>query len=109
MAHAIASATALARAVAGGDEELRRRPVISSYQCSLSPLSFDGGPIEAAVEFARAGVPSGFVTMAVSTATAPTTLAGYLTQVNAELLGGITLADLMRQEPQVQELVTIQQ
>jgi trimethylamine--corrinoid protein Co-methyltransferase len=85
----------MARAVAGGDEELRHRPVISSYQCSLSPLSFDGGPIEAAVEFARAGIPSGFVTMAVSTATAPTTLAGYLTQVNAELLGGIVVLETL--------------
>ncbi len=85
----------MARAIAGGDEALRKRPIISSYQCSLSPLAFDAGPIEAAIAFAEAGVPSGFVAMPVATATAPTTLAGYLVQTNAELLGGIVMLEAL--------------
>ncbi len=85
----------MARAIAGGEQALRERPIISSYQCSLSPLAYDAGPIEAAVAFAEAGVPAGFVTMAVATATAPTTLAGYLVQVNAELLGGIVTLETL--------------
>ena len=88
-------AVEMARAIAGGDEALRKRPIISSYQCSLSPLTYDAGPIEAAVAFAEAGVPSGFVAMAVATATAPTTLAGYLVQANAEILGGITILETL--------------
>jgi len=85
----------MARTIAGGDQALRKRPIISCFQCSLSPLAYDAGPIEAAVAFAEAGVPSGFVTMAVGTATAPTTVAGYLTQVNAELLGGIAIVETL--------------
>ncbi len=85
----------MARVVAGGDEALRARPIISSFQCSISPLSYDGGPIEAAVEFAEAGVPCGFVAMAIGTATAPTTLAGHLVTVNAELLAGIATLETL--------------
>jgi trimethylamine--corrinoid protein Co-methyltransferase len=78
-------------AILGSEEELRRRPIVSSYQCAISPLSYDGAAIEAALEFARAGVPAGFVSMAVSTAAVPTTLAGHLVAVNAELIGGIAI------------------
>lgn len=85
----------MARAVAGGDAELRARPIVSSFQCSISPLTYDGGPIEAAVEFAEAGLPCGFVAMAIATATAPTTLAGHLVGVNAELLAGIAILETL--------------
>jgi trimethylamine--corrinoid protein Co-methyltransferase len=87
------AAIEMARIVAGSDEALRARPILSSFQCSISPLAYDGGPIEAAIEFAEAGLPCGFVAMAVGTATAPTTLAGHLVSVNAELLGGITILE----------------
>ncbi|OFW78975.1 MAG: hypothetical protein A2Z48_05860 [Actinobacteria bacterium RBG_19FT_COMBO_70_19] len=82
-------------AVAGGEDELRRRPILSTYQCAISPLMYDGGPIEAALEFGRAGVPCGFVTMAVGMAAAPATLAGHLVSTNAELLGGITILETL--------------
>jgi trimethylamine--corrinoid protein Co-methyltransferase len=58
------------------------------------PLAFDAGPIEAAI--ARRGRrSSGFVAMPVATATAPTTLAGYLVQTNAELLGSIVMLEAL--------------
>lgn len=85
----------MATILAGSSQELRRRPLISSYQCAISPLSYDGAAIEAAVEFARAGVPAGFVSMAVGTAAAPTTLAGHLVVVHAELLGGIAVLETL--------------
>ena len=85
----------LARVVAGGADELRRRPLISSYQMSISPLTYDGTTIEAALEFARAGVPAGFVSMAVATAAAPTTLAGQLVSIGAEVLGGVALLETL--------------
>ena len=81
----------MARILAGGDAGLRARPLISSYQCAISPLAYDGAALEAAIEFARAGVPAGWVSMAVATAAAPTTLAGHVVSVNAELLGGIAI------------------
>ena len=85
----------MARVVAGGSEALRRRPIVSSFQCSISPLSYEGDVMEAAVEFAEAGLPCGFVAMAIGTATAPTTLAGHLVTVNAELLGGIATLETL--------------
>jgi trimethylamine--corrinoid protein Co-methyltransferase len=79
----------IARMVAGGEEELRRRPLISAFQCSLSPLSYEDGALEAAVVFARAGVPCGFVVMPIACATGPATVAGTLVQANAEILAGV--------------------
>ncbi|MFZ0325280.1 MAG: trimethylamine methyltransferase family protein [Actinomycetes bacterium] len=77
--------------VAGGSEALSARPVVSSFACSISPLTWDGQPIEAALVFAEAGVPCGITAMPVSTAGAPTTLAGHLVVANADVLSGITI------------------
>ncbi|WP_214658901.1 trimethylamine methyltransferase family protein [Candidatus Formimonas warabiya] len=80
--------------LAGGKESLKQRPIISNFQCSLSPLSYDGKALEAALIFAEAGVPVGFVTMQIGCSTAPATLAGNLALGNAEILAGITLVEL---------------
>lgn len=85
----------MARVVAGGEDALRARPIVSSFQCSISPLMYEGDVMEAAVELARAGLPCGFVAMAIGTATAPTTLAGHLVTLNAELLGGISTLETL--------------
>lgn len=81
----------LGAAVAGSAAALKARPVVSSFVCSISPLTWDGPPLESALEFAAAGVPCGVVCMPVSTAGAPTTLAGHVVIANAELLSGITI------------------
>ncbi len=85
----------MARVVAGGDRELRGRPIVSTYQCCISPLVYDGGPIEAAIEFARGGLPSGFISMGIGCATAPATLAGTLVSMNAEMVGGMTIVEAL--------------
>jgi len=85
----------MARVVAGGDRELRERPIVSTYQCCISPLVFDEGPIEAAVEFARGGLPAGFISMGIPCATAPATLAGALVSMNAEMVGGMTIVEAL--------------
>ncbi len=85
----------MARVVAGGDRELRERPIVSTYQCCISPLVYDGGPIEAAIEFARGGLPSGFISMGIGCATAPATLAGTLVSMNAEMVGGMTIVEAL--------------
>ncbi len=81
----------IARAVAGGGEELRRRPVVSAFQCSLSPLSYEAGALEAAVVYAEAGLPCGFVVMPIACATAPAGVAAALVQTNAEVLAGVVI------------------
>ena len=88
-------AVEMARAVAGGTDALRARPVLSSFQVSLSPLTFDGDALEAALVYAEAGVPAGFVVMAIGCATAPATPAGVLAQSNAEVLAGMTIVELL--------------
>jgi trimethylamine---corrinoid protein Co-methyltransferase len=81
--------------VAGSREALRARPVVSGFVCSISPLIWDGEPLEAALVFAAAGLPCGVVTMPVATAGAPTTTAGQLVVANAELLSGITILETL--------------
>jgi len=85
----------MARIVAGGDGELRARPIVSAFQCTLSPLTIDEGPLEAALVYAEAGLPCGWVSMPLSTATAPTTPAGSVVLTNAELLGAIATVQLL--------------
>jgi len=85
----------IARVVAGGGEELRLRPLISAFQCSLSPLSYEEGALEAARVYAEAGIPCGFVVMPISCATAPATAGGLLVQSNAEVLAGIVALQLL--------------
>jgi len=50
--------------------------------------------LQAAFVFAAAGVPTGFVNMAIACATGPATLAGSMVLTNAELLAGLTLLQL---------------
>lgn len=84
----------IAALLAGGKEALKNRPIISNFQCSLSPLSYDGNGLAAALIFAEAGIPVGFLTMQIGCSTAPATLAGILSMGNAEILAGITLLEL---------------
>jgi trimethylamine--corrinoid protein Co-methyltransferase len=84
----------IAAAVVGGRENLRKRPIISNFQCSISPLSYDGHGLESALIFAEAGVPAGFMNMQIGCSTAPATLAGNLALGNAEIVAGMTFLQL---------------
>ncbi len=84
----------LGAALAGGEKELRRRPIFSSMHCPFSPLQLDGGSTEGALELARAGVPICFYGMPQAGITGPVTLAGSIIVNNAEVLGGLTMAQL---------------
>lgn len=88
-------AVEIARAVVGGSDALRARPILSTFQVSLSPLSFEGAALEAALVYAEAGVPAGFVAMAIGCATAPATPAGVLAQTNAEVLAGMAIVETL--------------
>jgi len=84
----------IAAAVAGSREALRARPIISNFQCSFSPLSYEKSALEAAFVFGEAGIPTGFLDMTIGCGTAPATLAGNAALANAEVLAGITLFEL---------------
>ncbi|UCC81835.1 MAG: trimethylamine methyltransferase family protein [Gemmatimonadota bacterium] len=85
----------IARLAAGGEAALRERPIVSNFQCSTSPLVYDGGAVEAALIFGEAGVPCGFVVMPIACATGPATWGGTLVQSNAEALAGIVILETL--------------
>jgi len=84
----------LGTVVAGGAESLRQRPIFSNFICTISPLAQDGGGMDAALEFAAAGVPVGFYSMATAGVTAPVTLPGTLAVLNAEVISAIAMVQL---------------
>jgi len=84
----------MAAAVAGGRDTLKKRPIISNFQATISPLTCDAEAMEAALIFAEAGIPTGFVTMQIGCGTAPATLAGNLALGNAEILAGLVFIQL---------------
>ncbi|MGD8505573.1 MAG: trimethylamine methyltransferase family protein [Candidatus Bathyarchaeota archaeon] len=85
----------MAALVAGGKDELKESPIISSCHCSISPLKHAKGPTEAAIEFAKAGVPVYFLPMPQAGATSPITLAGSLVVSNAEMLSGLVIVQIL--------------
>lgn len=86
----------MAAAVAGGREELRKGPTLSAIVCAVPPLNLDGGGSEAAMEFARAGVPVIMMSMVEAGVSGPVTLAGTLALSNAEVLAMLTLTQCAR-------------
>ena len=88
-----AFAIKMAQAVAGGSEELRKRPILSAVTCTTSPLVL-GLTTDAAIEFARAGVPPIIQAMPLVGASSPVTLAGPIVLGNAQILALITIIEL---------------
>jgi trimethylamine---corrinoid protein Co-methyltransferase len=84
----------MAAAVQGGYEELRRRPILSLNTCPTSPLQLHTTTAEVIMESARHGVAVNVLSMAMSGASAPLTLAGTLVTHNSEVLAGIVLNQL---------------
>lgn len=84
----------MAGAVVGGRDELRKRPIISSGGCPTSPLQLGEQLCEIIIGCARAGIPAMVLSMAMSGATSPITLAGTLVTHNAEVLSGLVLHQL---------------
>ncbi len=84
----------LAALLAGGDEELRKRPILSAVQCPIPPLAFEKGLIEAQVELSRAGIPIVSLSAAIPGITSPVTLSGTLAQVTAENLASLVITQV---------------
>jgi trimethylamine--corrinoid protein Co-methyltransferase len=87
-------AVEMAQVISGESEDLRRRPPISSLICTISPLGQDLGGMEAALVFASAGIPVGFMSMANAGSTAPATIAGTLAVADAEIVAALVLVQL---------------
>jgi trimethylamine--corrinoid protein Co-methyltransferase len=84
--------------IAGGKEELRKNPVLSFITCvTKSPLQFVDDTTQKLIEIARRGLPVVISSSPVGGATAPIQEGGTVTQLNAEILSGITLTQLVKE------------
>ncbi len=83
----------MAAAVAGGWDELKKRPLVSAVTCTSSPMVL-GMTTDAAIEFVRAGCPPMMMTMPLVGATSPMTIAGAVLVGNAQVLALTTVCQL---------------
>ena len=87
----------LASLVAGGPEQLKKKPLFSVISCSIAPLCFEKAEIEAQAEFARAGIPVISMSMSISGLSSPVTMAGTLENINAENLASLVISQTAAQ------------
>jgi len=84
----------LAALVAGGKEELKKRPLFSVIACPIAPLTYEKGAIEAQVELAKAGIPVASMSMSIGGLSAPLPVAGMMVNINTENLGSIVISQM---------------
>ena len=86
----------LAEIVAGGREAFKENPVISFITCTVkSPLQMVDDATQKLIEFARRRIPFVVSSSPQGGSTAPIQEAGMVAQINAEILAGITLTQLV--------------
>jgi trimethylamine---corrinoid protein Co-methyltransferase len=83
-------------AVRGGTEELRRKPLAIFDACPSPPLKWSRLTAQSLIDAARAGIPSELISMGLTGATSPVTIAGTLVQHVAENLAGLVVCQLAR-------------
>ena len=91
----------IAAAIAGGREELRRRPILSSVQCPVSPLILEAGSSEGLIVLARAGVPVVPISMVLMGGSSPVDPSSALVVSTAENLASLCLAQAAAREAPV--------
>jgi len=85
----------MAAIMAGGREMLAKRPNLLGIVNPVSPLQFDRMQLQGLIEYVSAGLPIAICPEVQSGVTGPATIAGTLTQLNAEALAGITVIQLL--------------
>jgi len=83
-------------AVRGGSENLRRKPLAIFDACPSPPLKWSNLTAQSLIDCARAGIPSELISMGLTGATSPVTIAGTLVQHVAENLSGLVIGQLAR-------------
>ena len=88
----------MAEIIAGGREELRRNPVISFIACVFkSPLQIVDDTAEKVFAIVESGLPLVISSSPQGGSSAPIQEAGMVAQINAEILAGITLTQLIKE------------
>ena len=85
----------MAAIISGGIKKFQKRPILSFTTCPVSPLKLINECCEIIIEAAKSRSIVNILSMAMAGGTSPVTLAGTLVTHNAEVLGGITLNQLV--------------
>jgi len=83
-------------AVRGGPEELARKPLAIFDACPSPPLKWSNLNAQSLIDAARAGIPSELISMGMTGATSPATIAGTLVQHTAENISGLVICQLAK-------------
>jgi trimethylamine--corrinoid protein Co-methyltransferase len=82
--------------VRGGEEQLRQKPLAIFDCCPSPPLKWSDLTCQSLIDCARRGIPAELVSMPLTGATSPVTLAGAVVQHTAENLSGIVIHQLAK-------------
>ncbi|MCX5800013.1 MAG: trimethylamine methyltransferase family protein [Candidatus Eisenbacteria bacterium] len=83
-------------AVRGSEAALKAKPLAIFDACPSPPLKWSDLTCQSLIDCSKSGIPSELVSMPLSGATSPVTLAGSLVQHTAENLSGIVIHQLAR-------------
>lgn len=83
-------------AVRGNKEALAEKPLAIFDACPSPPLKWSNLTTQSLIDCARAGIPSELISMGMTGATSPVTLAGTLVQHVAETLFGLVICQLAK-------------
>jgi trimethylamine--corrinoid protein Co-methyltransferase len=88
----------MSQIIAGGEDKFRENPIISFITCVVkSPLQLVDDTTQTAIEVARRDIPLVISSSPQGGSTAPISEAGMVAQINAEILVGIALTQLINQ------------
>jgi trimethylamine--corrinoid protein Co-methyltransferase len=86
----------MAEIIAGGPEALKENPVVSFITCTVkSPLEMVDDATQKLIEFSKRGLPFVVSSSPQGGSTAPIQEAGMVAQINAEILSGIALSQMV--------------
>jgi trimethylamine--corrinoid protein Co-methyltransferase len=86
----------MAEILAGGKEALKENPIVSFITCTVkSPMEMVDDATEKLIEFSRRGLPFVVSSSPQGGSTAPVREGGMVAQINAEILSGVALAQMV--------------
>jgi len=83
-------------AVRGSEKELVEKPLAIFDACPSPPLKWSNLTTQSLIDCARAGIPSELISMGMTGATSPVTIAGTLVQHVVENLSGLVICQLAK-------------
>lgn len=85
----------MAAILAGGREQLRKRPIVSLISCSNTPLTFKHMDMEVILQGCNYGIPIQACSLPTSGANAPVTVPGVVLMACAEVLAMVIIAQII--------------